>query len=171
MIDIDGKKAIDSLPENIKRSERSIAEILTANMRKMIISERPNNPAYFDKMSELLKQLLSEQKEDKLQYKELIEKLINKLREARSLNKTQYPKSIDTKGKRALYDNLEKRENLTLLVHQTIKDNARDGFRDNNSSGFMKMKALRIEIEKVLQEFDSTKIEDIMQLIINQEEY
>jgi hypothetical protein len=35
----------------------------------------------------------------------------------------------------------------------------------------MKMKALRIEIEKVLQEFDSTKIEDIMQLIINQEEY
>jgi type I restriction enzyme R subunit len=172
LIDIDGKKAIDSLPENIKRSERSIAEILTANMRKMIISERPNNPAYFDKMSELLNQLLREQKEGKLQYKELIEKLINKLREARSLpNPTTYPKTIDTKGKRALYDNLEKREDLTLLVHKTIKDNARDGFRDNNSSGFMKMKALRIEIEKVLQEFDSTKIEDIMQLIINQEEY
>lgn len=45
-------------------------------MRKMIISERPNNPAYFDKMSDLLNHLLQEQKDGKIQYKELIKKLI-----------------------------------------------------------------------------------------------
>lgn len=40
--------------------------------KKMIISERPNNPAYFDKMSDLLNHLLQEQKDGKIQYKELI---------------------------------------------------------------------------------------------------
>ena len=66
IIDIDSEKAIDSLPKSIKQNERSVAEVLAANMRKMIISERPNNPAYFDKMSELLNQLLQEQKDGKL---------------------------------------------------------------------------------------------------------
>ena len=68
-------------------------------MRKMIISERPNNPAYFDKMSDLLNHLLQEQKDGKIQYKELIKKLIEKLKEARSTIKTKYPATIDTKGK------------------------------------------------------------------------
>ena len=42
LIDTQGDKAIDSLPKKIKQNERSVAEILAANMRKMIISERPN---------------------------------------------------------------------------------------------------------------------------------
>ena len=79
LIDTQGDKAIDSLPKKIKQNERSVAENLAANMRKMIISERPNNPAYFDKMSDLLNHLLQEQKDGKIQYKELIKKLIEKL--------------------------------------------------------------------------------------------
>ena len=73
-------------------------------MRKMIISERPNNPAYFDKMSDLLNHLLQEQKDGKIQYKELIKQLIEKLKEARLTIKTKYPATIDTKGKQALYE-------------------------------------------------------------------
>ena len=173
IIDIDGEKAIDSLPKSIKQNERSVAEVLAANMRKMIISERPNNPAYFDKMSELLNQLLQEQKDGKLEYKELIQKLVEKLKEARSTCKTKYPKSIDTKGKQALYDNLEEDEELALRVHQTIKDNARDGFRDLSSGGGgRKMKALRKAVEAVLENIvPAEKIDDIMQLIIAQKEY
>ena len=40
LIDTEGDKAIDALPKKIKQNERSVAEILAANMRKMIISER-----------------------------------------------------------------------------------------------------------------------------------
>ena len=47
LLDLGGNEAIDTLPKNIRRNERSVAEVLAANMRKMIISERPNNPAYF----------------------------------------------------------------------------------------------------------------------------
>ena len=51
----------------------------------------------------------------------------------RSTIKTKYPATIDTKGKQALYDNLGKDETLALRVHETIKANARDGFRDMDS--------------------------------------
>ena len=170
LIDTQGDKAIDSLPKKIKQNERSVAEILAANMRKMIISERPNNPAYFDKMSDLLNHLLQEQKDGKIQYKELIKKLIEKLKEARSTIKTKYPATIDTKGKQALYDNLGKDEILALRVHETIKANARDGFRDMDSSGLKKMKALRRAVERVLQGVE-VNIDDIMQLIVAQREY
>lgn len=171
LIDTDGDSAIDSLPKKIKQNERSVAEVLAANMRKMIISERPNNPAYFDKMSELLNQLLQEQKDGKLQYKELIGKLIDKLKEARSTVKAKYPALIDTKGKQALYDNLGNDEALTLRVHDVIKANARDGFRDMDGSGMKKMKALRRAVEGVLQGFETDKIDDIMQIIVAQKEY
>ena len=171
LIDMEGEKAIDSLPNKIKQNERSVAEVLAANMRKMIISERPNNPAYFDKMSDLLNNLLQEQKDGKIQYKELIEKLIEKLKDARSTVKAKYPKTIDTKGKQALYDNLNGDEELTLRVHETIKGNARDGFRDMDSSGIKKMRALRKAVEKVLIDVEQEKLDDIMQLIVAQKEY
>ena len=171
LIDTDDDKAIDSLPKKIKQNERSVAEVLAANMRKMIISERPNNPAYFDKMSELLNQLLQEQKDGKLQYKELISWLIDKLKEARSTVKAKYPASIDTKGKQSLYDNLSNDEALTLRVHDTIKANARDGFRDMDGSGMKKMRALRRAVEGVLRDFEADKIDDIMQIIVAQKEY
>ena len=171
ILDIDKDKAIESLPNNIKNNERSVAELLAANMRKMIISERPNNPAYFDKMSDILNKLLQEQKDGKLQYKELIEKLIEKLKESRSASKAKYPKSIDTKGKQALYDNLGSDEELALRVHEVVKSNARDGFRDMDGSGLRKMKALRKAVENVLNDTNSEKIDDIMQIIISQKEY
>lgn len=170
LIDLEGKEAIDKLPQTIKQNERSVAELLAANMRKMIISERPNNPAYFDKISDLLNQLLQAQKEGKMQYKELIEQLIEKIREVRSDTKLKYPKAIDTKGKRALYDNLGRDEALAVMVHNAVKQNARDGFRDTSGGG-MKMKALRQAVKRVLLDVSVDKLDEIMQIIIVQSEY
>ena len=59
---------------------------------------------------------------------------------------------------------------MVLLVHETIKANARDGFRDMDGSGLKKMKALRRAVEHVLQGTE-VNIDDIMQLIIAQREY
>ncbi len=168
---IDAEGGVDKLPEKIRKNERSVAELLAANMRKMIISERPNNPAYFNKMSELLNNLLREQRDGKLQYKELIEKLIGKLKELRGKAKDKYPESLNTKGKQALYDNLNHDEALTLKVYGVIKDNARDGFRNLDGTGPRKFKALRTAVCNVLPDASQEKIDDIMQLIIAQEEF
>ena len=170
LLDIDGVQAIEALPKNIRQNERSVAEVLAANMRKMIISERPNNPAYFDRMSDLLNQLLQKQHDGKLQYKELIEQLIEKLKEMRSETRTKYPTTLDTKGKRALYDNLNHNEELAMRVHNAVKANARDGFRDVSGSG-LKMKAVRKAVRNALPDTTEDKIDDIMQIIISQKEY
>ena len=115
--------------------------------------------------------MLQEQKDGKIKYKELIKQLNAKLKEARSTIKAKYPETIDTKGKQALYDNLGGDEALVLRVHETIKANARDGFRDMDGSGLKKMKALRRAVENVLHGVDHVKIDDIMQLIVAQKEY
>ena len=119
----------------------------------------------------MLNHLLQEQKDGKLQYKELIKQLIEKLKEARSTIQAKYPATIDTKGKRALYDNLGGDESLALRVHETIKANARDGFRDMDSSGLKKMRALRRAVESALKGVEQDKLDDIMQLIVAQKEY
>jgi type I restriction enzyme R subunit len=169
MIATDGEEAIDKLPSYIKKNEKSVSEILVANMRKMIINERPSNPAYFDKISELLHQLLQEQKDGKLQYKELIERLITKIKEAKGTRKASYPTTIDTKGKQALYDNLNKDEVLTVQLHHTIKENAKHGFRDPSVPA--KMKQLRNAVRKLLTDLSEEDFNKIMEIIKAQKEY
>lgn len=169
LIDLEGESAIDKLPNEIKNNQRSVAETLVANMRKMIINERPNNPAYFDKISELLNQLIQEQKDGKIQYKEMIGKLIEKIKEVRGKNKKKYPTTINTSGKQALYDNLEKNEDLTLSVHEAVVNYAKHGWR--NSDVPQKMKQVRNAVKKVLPENDDEKVSEIMSIIIAQKEY
>lgn len=172
LIEQKGMDAINDFPSNIKKNERSVAELLAANMRKMIISERTSNPKYFDNMSALLNQLLEEQRSGKLSYKEMIEELINRIRDLRRNKKPAYPQYIDTEGKQALYDNLDKNVELALKVHEAVKNSAKHGFRDMASGSGMKMKAVRKAVKKVLSEsFPAEEFQKIMDIIIAQKEY
>ena len=165
----EGEGAIDKLPNEIKSNQKSVAETLVANMRKMIINERPNNPAYFDKISELLNQLLQEQKDGKILYKEMIAKLISKIKEVRGKTKPNYPSDINTSGKQALYDNLEKDEELALAVHDAVVTYAKHGWRDNSVPA--KMKQVRKAVRYALHGKDDEKISEIMSIISAQKEY
>lgn len=169
LIDLEGESAIDKLPNQIKNNQRSVAETLVANMRKMIINERPNNPAYFDKISELLNQLILDQKAEKISYKEMIDRMIGKIKEVRGRNKKKYPTTINTSGKQALYDNLEENEDLALSVHEAVVNYAKHGWR--NSDVPQKMKQVRNAVKKVLTNNDDEKVSDIMSIIIAQKEY
>lgn len=169
LIDLEGEAAIDKLPNEIKNNQRSVAETLVANMRKMIINERPNNPAYFDKISELLNQLILDQKAEKISYKEMIDRMIEKIKEVRGKTKKNYPTTINTSGKQALYDNLEKNEDLTLSVHEAVVNYAKHGWR--NSDVPQKMKQVRNAVKKVLPENDDEKVSEIMSIVIAQKEY
>ena len=71
----------------------------------------------------------------------------------------------------ALYDNLDKDEELTLKVHEAVITHARDGFRDMDSSGLRKMKALRRIVEGILNGYEDKKVDNIMQVIVSQKEY
>jgi type I restriction enzyme R subunit len=164
----EGVDAIDKLPNSIKSKEKSVAETLLANMYRVVNSERPNNPAYYDKISALLKQLLDDVKNGKLSYKELIEKLIQKVREMKGHGRV-YPTRISTLGMKALYDNLGKNKELTMKVHLAVKENAKDGWRDLSVPA--KMKKVRRVVSEALNSKDEEFISQIITIISNQKEY
>jgi len=164
----EGAEAINKLPNAIKNKEKAVAETVLANIYRVVNSERPNNPAYYNSISALLKQLLEDVKNGKISYKELIEKLIQKVREMKGHGRV-YPAAVATPGMKALFDNLGKDEALTLKVHQAVKENAKDGWRDLSVPA--KIKKVRRAVSEALGSDDEELISRMMTIISNQREY
>ena len=169
LVAISGYQALDSLPAKIKHDAKSVAETLTANVRKIIRQDRPFNPAFFDKLSQILQRIIDDMKEEKITYVDGIEQLIALIKKYKE-NVDNYPSSMDSPGKKALYDNLDKDENLVLRMHKAIKENAQVGFKDGNK---MKGKKLRIAIATVLEisDWKDEKVSEIFEIAKMQEEY
>ena len=87
-----GAGAIDKLPEGIKRDPEAVAETITNNMRKVIVDERPMNPKYYDRMSELLDAVLEERRKGALDYKAYLAQLLStRPSSARAKSDTRIP--------------------------------------------------------------------------------
>ena len=159
--------ATNKLPKGIKDDKNAVAETIENNIRKLIIDEKPINPKYYEKMSELLEQLIRERKESAIEYKEYLEK-IKELADmiVKPDTKTSYPSSINTKAKQALYDNLNQDEELANKIDEVIKTTKEDGTWGN----MMKERKLRIAIKKTLAK-QVDKLDEIMEIIKNQDEY
>jgi len=83
---------------------------------------------------------------------------------------SEYPFSINTNPKRALYDNLGKNEAIANELDQKILTTKKDGWRDN----IQKSKAVGIAISDVLKNYgitEDTEIHRIYDLVRNQREY
>ncbi len=55
LVESKGAAAEDDLPPATKRKRENVAEAIENNVRKLIIEETPVNPRFYEKMSELLK--------------------------------------------------------------------------------------------------------------------
>jgi len=53
-----GQDAFDKVPEKMRRNKEAMAETIENNLRKVIIEESPTNPAYYEKMSTVLDELI-----------------------------------------------------------------------------------------------------------------
>jgi type I restriction enzyme R subunit len=159
------EEATKRLPEGIKKSKSAMAETLEANMRKVIIQEMPINPVYYEKMSVLLSELVRQRKLGALSYEEFlkkIEELANNLKPQESVH---YPSTIDSEAKRALYDNLEENEELSMVLDKEIKYVKKDNWIGHT----MKEREVKNVIKQHIA--DPTKVEAIFEIIKNQTEY
>ena len=162
-----GEDAIKELPERIRNNEDVVAETIENNIRSVVIKKQPVNPKYYEKMSELLDACIRERKEQALEYKDYLKKIIDlSSKVLRPETNSSYPKSLNSDAKRALYYNLGEDENLALAVDKTIKETKKDSWRGN------RFKELAIEraIASVLgtADYDAKKI---LELVRNQSEY
>jgi len=163
----EGQAAFDSLPEGIRANRELIAEVIRSNVRRLIVDRRAVNPAYYDKMSAILNELIEQSKADVEDYEAYLQQLIElaKMVENPQSN-TTYPTSINTAAKAALYDNLGSDEDLALWVDNAILTSKQDDWKNSR----IKTQMVRNAIKKVLAD-DSDQIDVILNIAREQSDY
>lgn len=165
-----GKDAIKELPKGIRESKEAVAETIENNLRKVIIDKQPNNPKYFEKMSTLLDELIRKRKEEAANYEEYLTRIIELTKQVQTPTTIAYPKTLNTSAKRALYDNLNKNEEVALALDGSIIQTKKDGWRGSP----LKMKEVRKAIIKTLTQHgiqDEDEIERIFEIVKKQSDY
>jgi len=165
-----GKDAIKELPANIQKTKDSIAETIENNLRKVIIEESPTNPMYYEKMSVLLDELIKLRKLQTEEYENYLDEIVALTRKIKKPNVKTYPASLTTNAKRALYDNLDKNEDLANKLDRKIMTTKKDSWRDYK----IRSRQVHNAIQEVVSEYGITEGEEISRIfdiVKNQRDY
>jgi len=100
--------AISSLPNGIKGNRGAVAETIANNVRSKIIKEHLNDPAFYDKMSVLLNEILADLRAQRISYEEFLKRIAEVAKKVQTGMADDTPAKLNTPGKRALYNNLRK---------------------------------------------------------------
>lgn len=141
----EGQDAINRLPQGLRGN--LAAETIRPNIRRLIVDRRSVNPAYYDKMSNILKDLIQQANDEALSYQEYLQELIKLAKMVLEPHTgTSRPASISTKAQAAIFDNVGGSESLTLALDTAIRSVKQDGWKTNR---FKKKQVLR-EIKKII---------------------
>ena len=109
------EKAVDTLPDGIRKSHEAVAETIENNVRRLIIDETAVNPKYYQRMSELLDALILQRRNEAMDYKEYLAKIVDlTVKVSKPETQSSYPASINTTALRSLFDNLGRSGPLTV---------------------------------------------------------
>ena len=162
-----GAGAIDKLPKGIKRDPEAVAETVTNNIRKVIVDERPLNPKYYDRMSELLDAILEERRQGSLDYKDYMAKLLEHATKlGKGESETEYPTWADNGGRRALVDFFAPQDDLAANVDKTVLRTKPDSWVGNP----LKERKVKLAIKTSLPgDFDH--LDELFDLVKARDEY
>ena len=165
-----GKDAVGDLPKSIRGDKDAISETIENNLRKVIIEESPANPMYYENMSVLLDELIRRRKECTLEYEKYLNEIIalsGKIKKPDTA--ADYPSSLNTSAKRALYDNLGRNETLANELDNKIMTSKKDSWRDNK----IKMREVEYAIKEVLDTYQVKEPDavSVLELVKNQRDY
>ncbi|MFT8354650.1 MAG: HsdR family type I site-specific deoxyribonuclease [Gluconobacter japonicus] len=161
-----GEDAIDAIPERIKRDKSAVAETIENNVRKLIIDENPLNPKYYEQMSDLLDALVEQRKAEAIDYAEYLDRIVELAKKVRAPETGgNYPASVNSPGKRALFDNLGRDEALTVAVDDDIQRIKKADWRGN----IFKERDVKRAITRHID--DPALAELIFDLVVKQNEY
>ncbi len=165
-----GKKALNEVPKSIKDNKEAMAETIENNLRKVIIEERPSNPAYYDKMSAVLDELIKLRKEATAEYEKYLKRIIELIRQIKMPNATNlYPSRLNTSARRNLFDNLGKNEELAIKLDEKIMNTKKADWKGHK----IKEREVYNVITKFIEENEvkEPSAEYIFELVKNQKEY
>jgi type I restriction enzyme R subunit len=158
--------AVNALPPGIKKDKGAVAETIANNVRSKIIKEKLNDPAFYDSMAALLTDVLADLRANRISYEEFLQKIAELASRVQSGKAESTPVTLDTPGKRALFNNLAENEELALKIDAEVKRVRPDGFRGNQAKeNIIKRALLR------LLGGDAAEVERIFAIIKAQPEY
>lgn len=180
-------EAVDHLPTGIRENKKSVAETIENNVRRVIVQEQINDPAYYREMSKLLDELIAERKREAIAYEELLQKYAELAQKIKQGKADDTPAELDSSGKLALYNNLKIPSSqtpniakekpttyqtgkdfaleLALKIDATVKQVRPDGWRGERP----RENIIKQALFDILQ--DGSEVERIFIIIENQSEY
>ena len=92
---------------SLKGNRDAIAETIENNVRHNIVKEQLTDPVYYEKMSELLDEIIAARKAKAIEYEEYLRRIAEVAKRVEAGQSEDTPKELDTPGRRALYNNLK----------------------------------------------------------------
>jgi type I restriction enzyme R subunit len=99
--------AIAAQLSGMKGNRDGIAEAIENNVRSKIIKEHLNDPAFYEKMSALLDEIIANRKRKALDYERYLKEVADLVRRVEAGHADDMPPQLTTPGRRALYNNLK----------------------------------------------------------------
>ena len=158
-------EAISSQLGGLKGNKDAIAETIENNVRSKIIKEHLNDPAFYERMSALLDEIIANRKAKAIEYEEYLKRIAEIAQRIEMGQADEAPPSLNTPGKRALYNNLGQDEELALKVDEAVKSSRPDGWRGVQS----REQQVKAALYKILQDF--AEVERVFLIIKAQKEY
>lgn len=157
--------AIGSLPEGLRGNNDAVAETIENNVRSKIIKEHLNDPAYYDRMSVLLNEIIAARKAHAIEYEEYLRKIAELAKSINTGQQADTPVSLNTPAKKALFNNLGENEALAIAVDEVVKRVKPNDWRGS----IPKENIIKGELFKLLN--DKDEVERIFVIIRAQTEY
>ena len=159
--------AVASLPPSMRRNQDAVAEIIANNVRAKIVKEHLNDPAFYDRMSALLAEILADLRAERIDYEEYLRRVALQVVQPLAIGQSgDLPPTLDTPGRRALYNNLGNDEDLALRIDATVKRIRPNAWRGNRARENVIKAALLPQLAN-----DTDEVERIFLIVTAQTEY
>ena len=155
-------EAINSQLGGLRGNKDAIAETIENNVRRKIVKDHLNDPAFFARMSALLDEIIAARRAKAIEYEGYLLQIANLVKHLQAGQSENTPSRLDTPGKRALYNNLNENEDLALRIDEKIKAVRPDAWRG--------VQAREQTIKRALYEVlgDKSEVERIFLIIVQQ---
>jgi type I restriction enzyme R subunit len=158
-------EAIASELGGLKGNKEAIAETIENNVRSKIVKEQLNDPAFYEKMSALLDEIIAARKAKAIDYEEYLKQIAALSKSTMAGRAAETPAALNTPGRHALWSNLGHDEALAITIDEAVKRVRPDAWRGNPA----REKVIKAELYKILQ--DTEAVERVFGILLAQREY
>ena len=159
------QEAIEKSLGKSANNKEAIAETIENNAGRTIRNEKANDPAFYDRMSQVLEEIIRLRNQNAINYEQYLQRIAELVRRLFQKTDDTTPKELNTDDKRALCSNLNGDVERALRVDAAVRDARPDGWRGVQAKENLIKAALLKELT------DEDKVERIFAIVLAQTEY